>query len=132
MNQSVAVAALLGTMLFAVNAASYVFGWYESISHFDKGMHVVGGIFIACAAAWFLERFRSNITVGFIHILFAVFTIGVVWEVYEYVIQALTGAQLATIPDSAIDLVADMVGGTIGAYFVLKGKKRYNEGNARI
>ncbi len=131
MNQSLIAAALLGTVLFAINAASYAFGWYESVPNFDKGMHIVGGIFIACAGAWCWERLRPSVRVGFVQLMMTVFVIGILWEGYEYVIEALIGAELATLPDSALDLVADMVGGAIGACFVLKGKKRYNERNAR-
>ena len=56
--------------------------------------------------------------------------VGLGWECFEYIVQNLIkGGQLANLPDSAKDMVMDILGGSISSIFVLRTLKRYNRRN---
>lgn len=118
---------MLGILLLGANIAAQTADWYQMIPLFDKGMHIAGGAFVALACTGIYRQWKPlRAPLNTLQILGIVLLIGLAWEGYEYVVQALTGAQLATIPDSGLDLIADMAGGVIGAIFVRQQKKRYN------
>jgi VanZ family protein len=128
-------AAILGIVLFLLDMLGHANGWYLQHWHFDKGMHTIGGIFVAFLFALYLVRrgqfvFSSRLMVN---IVLFVFCIGILWEAYEYIVQAITGTFLATPIDSLGDIIFDLVGGIIATrliFFVSKSQKRYNSTNA--
>ena len=92
-------------------------------------MHTIGGVFVAFVGATYLFRQTQALTWGeyFITLALLVFIIGLAWEYYEYVVQYyVKGVQLASVADSVSDLICDMIGGSVGALFVIWTKKRYN------
>ena len=122
-------ALLLGIIIFVVNLLANTFYWYTSIFGFDKFMHTLGGVFIVLIVAAFYTRElqtkeKSEI---FVSLVLAAFVVGLMWEYYEYVVQAfIKGVQLANITDSIGDLIFDSIGGIVGAFFVIFSNKRYN------
>lgn len=125
------LAAVLGVGIFALNIIANSHDLYNSITYFDKGMHVVGGAFVFITLSAFFSRRFPRVTQA--QLIGLVFFVGLLWEVYEFFIQELTGVIFATIPDSLGDLVADVVGAVIIAvilFFVQRRKKRYNTINA--
>jgi len=128
-------AAASGIALFAVNAVASYYHWYDRVQYFDKWMHVFGGVFVFCALLAFLLQIGwMQLTMrAILAAIVLTIVVGFLWEVYEYVIQQWTGAQLLTIPDSITDLIADTFGALIAAgvtFFVQDAKKRYNTVNA--
>lgn len=126
----VALAAITGITLLVVNALAVVFYWYDAIWWFDMPMHTVGGVLVVFVGAAFLFSRIKRLPVGelFITLALFVFIVGLAWEYYEYVVQFyIKSVHLADIADSISDLICDMVGGSIGALFVILLKKRYNQ-----
>ena len=126
----VALSAISGISLFVVNALAVVFYWYVSIGWFDMLMHTIGGLFVAFLGSAFLFKHIRKLGSRelFVTIGLFVFIIGLAWEYYEYIVQFyIKSVQLADVADSISDLICDMVGGTIGAIFVILIKKRYNQ-----
>ncbi len=122
-------AAFFGIAVFAVNALAITFYWYASITHFDKLVHTLGGIFAAVAGSAFLYKHAQTLRKRELVItaLLFVFIVGLAWEYYEYILQFyIKNIHLADIPDSIGDLVADMIGGILGISFVILLQKRYN------
>ncbi|HSE56981.1 MAG TPA: hypothetical protein VLB02_02770 [Candidatus Paceibacterota bacterium] len=122
-------ALLLVLFIFAVNALAMKFYWYTAMLWFDMPMHFLGGVFLALATGVCLSRqllekpFRQVLPI----LLISVLCFGVLWELFEYSVQTVIRfAQLANIPDSFSDLFFDMLGGSIGAIFVYRLKRRYN------
>ncbi len=125
----VGYAALVGIGIFLINTLAHVFYWYVSIWWFDMLMHTIGGVFVAfvCSMITFKQIESLPFRELFIVIALMVFIVGLAWEYYEYVVQYyVRGVQLASIPDSVSDLICDMIGGSLGALFVIWTKKRYN------
>ncbi len=121
--------ALLGISILVINTLAHVLYWYASIWWFDMLMHTIGGVFVAFVGATYLFRRTQALTWGeyFITLALLVFIIGLAWEYYEYVVQYyVKGVQLASVADSVSDLICDMIGGSVGALFVIWTKKRYN------
>ncbi len=117
-------AAFIG--LWFLNALANMFYWYASIWWFDIMMHTFGGVAVALAAsALFVRRYAHQKMI--VPVLLGVFIVGLAWEYYEYALQhIIRGAELANIPDSISDIIADMVGGGIGVYLAIRTQRRYN------
>lgn len=128
MYQRLAIAsAALGIGIFMLNLFANAFYIYVSIYWFDMFMHALGGVFIAVTTGALIARKSYTHTERFILLLLVVFIVGLGWEYYEYLVQFFIKAvDLAKIPDSISDLICDMIGGTLGAIFVILSQKRYN------
>ena len=53
-------------------------GWYKNVPLIDVPLHFLGGAWVALATLWFLKPKRKVLVV-----LLSVFTIGVLWEIFE-------------------------------------------------
>ncbi len=78
--------------------------WYWEYWWLDILMHFFGGLLIALGASLALQRWA--------HIILAVLVIGVLWEVFEYVI-GISIREPNFVLDSSLDLFADIVGGFV-------------------
>jgi uncharacterized membrane protein YoaK (UPF0700 family) len=128
-------ALLLVIAIFVFNVMAYAFYWYASVWWYDMAMHTAGGLFLALLAGAVFERhiLSHDKWRSIVLILLTVFIIGLSWEYFEYVVQFfIKSVSLAAVTDSVSDLICDMVGGIIGAIFVLHEKKRYNRGHGTI
>lgn len=115
------VAAVCVLLLFVLNTAAYFYGWYDSVRHFDKAMHVLGG---AAVALFFLAMTKRTRSIA--GAIMVVLVIGLAWEAYEFIVQSYTGVLLATIPDSTTDVIADLLGGIAAGIFVSLLQTKYN------
>lgn len=111
------------------------FYWYSAIWWFDIPMHILGGVFLAsCVGALFFNklRFLSNYEI-IVTLLLFVLIIGIGWEAFEYVVQAFIkeSSQIVNLSDSIKDILMDIIGGTVAAFFVLQSIKRYNKHHVR-
>src|SRR5882762_4865512 len=95
-------------VIFVVNELAMKLYWYSAIHYFDKPMHFLGGVFLALATDAFLskrligKRFGAIVQI----ILISVFLLGLVWEFFEYVVQAYAKFNmLVNVPDSISDLL---------------------------
>lgn len=126
----VALAACTGIMLLLINTGAILFYWYDSMWWFDMPMHTIGGMLVVFVGSAFLWTRIRHLPARelFITLTLFVFVIGLAWEYYEYVVQFyVKSVHLADVADSLSDLICDMLGGSIGALFVIQLKKRYNQ-----
>jgi len=122
-------ACVVGLSVLVINGLANRFYWYTTIFGFDKFVHTLGGMFVVLVGgAIFLGQTKQlKPRELFVTLALFVFAVGLAWEYYEYLLQAyFKTVHLADIPDSIGDLVFDMIGASIGAYFVILTKKRYN------
>ncbi len=95
----------------------------------------MGGFFVALLALWFtrytlapkrlLGRYAEN------YILVGIISAGIVglgWEVFEFSLQSVTFAVLATPLDSLSDIFFDLAGGTAAVLYVLDQLQLAGEG----
>lgn len=125
----IVAASLVGIALFVINLVAHALYWYVSIPWFDMLMHTIGGMFTALVASAGMVRVLETLPRRdmFITILLAVFIIGLGWEYYEYIVQYyIKAVHLADLADSISDIICDMIGGILGACFVILIQKRYN------
>lgn len=130
----ITVGSFFGIFIFIMNILANLFYWYTSIFWFDMFMHTLGGVFIAIVfGAIFQNKFSTFSSQNFFLFLISlVFVIGVFWEGYEYVVQYfIKNVHLTDLPDSISDLVCDVVGGSLGALFVITSKRSYNITDAK-
>ena len=122
-------ASIIGILIFVVNLLANRFYWYTTIFGFDKFMHTLGGAFIIfiIASVYIKELRELRPWQIFVVLTLGAFVVGLIWEYYEYLVQAFVKTvHLADIPDSIGDLIFDVLGGSIGSFFVILINKRYN------
>lgn len=118
----------IGFILFLNTIASF-FYWYSTIWWFDIPMHFLGGFFIALFSFWLFSTYlieffnQKSITNIVLSVLGIVFIVGLGWEVYEIMIDYMTGALGYVYLDGISDLFNDMAGGCIGILYLLRSRK---------
>jgi hypothetical protein len=127
-------ACLLVFFIWLVNTLANMFHWYSAMWWFDIPMHIMGGMFLALAisAAVFKKILPLSVGEALVTVMLFVLIAGIGWEFFEYFVQNIIkgSPQLANIPDSAKDMIMDLVGGLIASTFVLRRLKRYNKAHA--
>lgn len=109
----VAALPMVGVFIFdnAVNMPAGFYAWWW----FDIFMHGLGGLVTAWSAHRFFKTEKNSIKSHWIYswlLLGTTALVGILWEVYEYYLQQLTG--IITQP-SVADTVADLVNDCLGA-----------------
>lgn len=103
---------------------------YDTVPHFDKVLHVTGGILVAWFSAGFISSMPMPKLYRFIGIVGAAMLVGVLWEFAEYssgIINNHAGIIYyyfhgGDLTDTLGDLLADMVGAVIYAWMLVGTK----------
>lgn len=111
--------------IFVINSLAMRFHWYSIVWWFDMPMHALGGMWVALASL-FIYRYKHTTTEDifrpkmiFVIALISVLVIGVLWEFFEFGMEAVGTVDLANPIDSLSDICFDLAGGVVGAlYFV--------------
>jgi uncharacterized membrane protein YjdF len=135
-----AIVAIVVVLLFGV-IPSGATQWYLRYPYFDKLLHLAGGFAIAWFIAIFFRRDikRGSFSGALIIIVGGVLLVGFAWELAEYLSNvlfkdAVDGIQ-ATIwryfhggdlPDTLLDMVADIVGALMLAGIFLPMTRRHS------
>ncbi|MEK7113605.1 MAG: hypothetical protein AAB873_02130 [Patescibacteria group bacterium] len=105
--------------IFLVNLMAMQFHWYSSMWYFDIIMHFMGGFWVGLFAFWLfkLENVsRSSIAKVIIFVL----SVGLLWEVFEIVVNELTAENPLDVVDIISDLIFDTAGGLVSVYYFSK------------
>ncbi|MBP6911748.1 MAG: hypothetical protein KBB88_00920 [Candidatus Pacebacteria bacterium] len=119
---------IVGALLYGLNHLATLKSWYWVIWWFDMPVHFIGGFFSATIIFLFGYRYlrrieRENPRKAFVYIVVGVLCAGVIWELYELIVQqALPQIRLVSWIDSFSDLFFDSAGGLF-AYFLIWKKK---------
>lgn len=108
--------ASVAIVIVVVNSIATMLHWYYFIWWFDMPMHFLGGVFTALIGMTFGFRFIGRTYHrGSHHALFSVIllvlVVGVGWELYEVLMQSISGTKLVTAVDSVSDIFFDLAGG---------------------
>ena len=87
---------------------------YNTIFWFDILVHFCGGVFVALAAATFLDTFGFRTTVPLC--IAAALAAGIAWEIFELLSGFPHAVWMNNSLDIAKDLCMDVVGGVVGAW----------------
>lgn len=104
-------------VLAAVHVVATYFYWYWIYRWIDIPMHFLGGVWVGLAALWFwyhsghIDNKHASIR-PLALVLLAGLGIGLLWEIYEYVLWYITGENLPSnyIADSILDIIMDVLG----------------------
>lgn len=117
-------------LLFLVTAhtsVGYLFGLYDEVSFFDKGLHFIDSALIGFVAflivyvAHFIRHDRSHPWIDGIAIFFITLGLGALWEIAEFASDQLFGAHtqgspnMSPLADTMWDLIVDGGGGVLAA-----------------
>lgn len=105
--------------------AGFIFRWNYSLWWYDLFLHFLGGVWVATAAHKFIiSRIKPSGLIGPVLLVALVALIGVSWEIYEFTIdelffeeRALWRAQEGN-TDTMTDLIMDLVGGAVVAFYL--------------
>lgn len=103
--------------LAAVHVAATYFYWYWIYRWIDIPMHFLGGVWVGLAALWFwyhsghIDSKRISMR-PLVFVLLAGLGIGLLWEMYEYVLWYITEESLPSnyVADSILDIIMDVLG----------------------
>ncbi len=110
---------LLILLIFIANLFANTFYLYSSIWYFDIIMHFSGGFFLGLLALYLFKPEVLN-TSSVFKVLLLVFFIGVSWEVYEIVVDALLSKNVFDFFDSSSDVFFDLAGGASAIFYFSK------------
>lgn len=92
----------------------YVF----TISWWDIVLHMLGGAWVALASVWFFGLF--GIRRSIIQCVLIALSVGLAWELFEYIFGIGGSNFMSYRLDTAKDLLDDMIGGAIAGYVAQK------------
>lgn len=102
--------AVLATVFAALQYLAFKYYFYWIYWWYDVLMHGIGGLVVGAAACWWLTH-EARLTPRLGTVLGITLLIGILWEVFEYVIGAPREA--AYVFDTLSDIGMDLVGGLI-------------------
>jgi len=125
-----------------------IFGLLQEVQGFDKFSHLINGILLMFIGVLFLSLIEKKSTLNLLIpatiIIFAFLfagTIGVIWEIFEYLVDIITGSNMQrfrdletnfpfigqeALKDTMNDFIFNTIGSTIGSLILLldlKGNK---------
>ena len=134
---------ILGMLLFIVCA--HVFFTFSGIYwsadmridslHIDKVLHMMGGFWVALLALYMGRRFFGEPALGarplisFVLVLGIVALVGIIWELFEFSLDVFFASsnvplQQGGLVDTMIDLIFDLLGGSLATFFCIRGVRR--------
>lgn len=104
--------ALLIVFIFFVNLLAMKFHWYNSIWFFDMFMHFFGGFWLGLVFLFLLKPKDFSLFL-FFQISLGVLCVGLLWEVFEVVVNHTTTKNTFDFFDTISDLFFDLSGGFV-------------------
>ena len=115
----------LVVFILIANILAGKFFWYSSIWYFDMIMHFLGGLWLSFVLVYVYlfvlkKEIKSYVQMAFFIIISALI-IGILWEIFEVVVSALTTSDKFNVLDTASDIFFDLSGAIAGSvYFLTK------------
>lgn len=105
-------------LLFLVNFWATKFHWYFSVWYFDMPMHFWGGFSVGLMVVWlFLKRNIVFSVKSILWLLFLVFVVGFLWEIFEVIFNNMIAGTSFDLLDTISDLFFDLLGGICAFLF---------------
>ena len=107
---------VLGFLVVWNNVLGIGQGFYWSVWWWDIVSHILGGLWVGLCAAWIAAYFQKRISI--LACVVAALSVGVAWEIFEYLTGSGASIFMSYTADTIKDLVDDVIGGTAAGYFV--------------
>lgn len=114
--------AYLMFFIFILNSIGLKFYLYYLVWYFDIILHTLGGAWVGL---FFFYVFSRNTEVpsglkSFFKVILGVIVVGLLWEVYEYIVLNYMGGTPWDMVDSSHDIIFDTLGGFLAYFYVKK------------
>jgi len=126
-------------LIAIINALAGYFHWYWSVWWFDMPMHFAGGFFIGMLSLYIMRRSillaqeKGKYIRTFFIVLLSTLVMGILWEVFEFLMQGGFSGSLASPVDSLSDICFDLAGGALAIMIYLPQRKNItNESNNNV
>lgn len=96
--------------IFLVNLLANKFYWYYSIWYFDIIMHFLGGFWVGLVFIWLFYAESLSLRLV-LKIILGVLLVGILWEVFEILVNNNIAQNPFNTPDTTSDLLFDLSGG---------------------
>jgi hypothetical protein len=123
-------------VLVVVSVLNYLGGqfyWYWIHKWFDIPVHMLGGVWIGFTTLWLLAKFMNLKVMKVFRmkalgiVIFAIFFVGISWEIFELLGGITNMADSAYWPDTVGDIINDFIGGMLAYFVFIKTKKPEKE-----
>ncbi|HEU5114386.1 MAG TPA: hypothetical protein VFT82_01310 [Candidatus Paceibacterota bacterium] len=107
----------------SLNWIGTVENYYYTTNWFDWPVHFFGGVWVALFVLWFLNLPRIEAVKSLLNgktLIFAVFCVGIAWEIYELSFGITNFHDKGYAFDTAHDLLNDVLGACLVAYLTRK------------
>ncbi|GMQ95429.1 MAG: hypothetical protein BMS9Abin13_542 [Patescibacteria group bacterium] len=97
---------------------------YTTLWWFDNFMHALGGLGAAWYVLWCATFIRpalldrENAATVLIILILAALTIGILWEIAQFLFVELRGTYEQNLDDTVADILFDIIGGFLAALFL--------------
>ena len=109
---------ILMFFIFGLDYLGRTFYWYSAIWYFDIITHFLSGVWVGM---FFIYLFiRKGKQANAIKILLSVLFIGILWEVFEFIVYQRLGGIPFNILDTLLDIFFDFLGGSLALLYFLK------------
>lgn len=112
----------LAVLIFLILVANFTankFYWYSSIPYFDMIMHFLGGFWLALLFIWLYNKEKLN-SINILKVMLSILAIGVVWELFEIIVNNSLAKNPFDAGDTLSDLFFDLFGGVCALWYVSK------------
>ncbi len=113
--------AITTVTLFVLDTVARLFYFYWTIWWMDIVNHFIGGMVVTFFFALFPFVRKGSLKQTFFNFLFIIVTVGVLWEVFEFVFGLTNTTEIGYTKDTIIDMIMDTLGMVV-AYFYLTKK----------
>ena len=110
------------SLILFISALNFIilkFHWYFSIWWSDMPMHFLGGFWLGLVFLWFLKPKDLSFKV-ILKIILGVLIIGVLWEIFEVILNRATLQDPFNTLDTLSDICFDLAGGFISIFYFAK------------
>lgn len=107
--------------IFIANFLATELYWYSLIWYFDMIMHFLGGLWVGLFFFYvfsYIESVPKFLILAF-EVLIATLVIGLLWELYEYVLNVISLTPWDII-DTSSDVFFDLFGSFVSIFYFLK------------
>lgn len=105
--------------MFVADLVARKFYLYYSIWYFDIIMHALGGIWLGSFFVYVFSR-KNKIFPSALKVILSVLSVGLLWEIFEFITNSYIGGGVFHIVDTSSDLFFDLVGGTFAVFYCSK------------
>jgi hypothetical protein len=124
--------AFLIFLIFFADFIAHKLYWYSSVWYFDMLMHFFGGLWLGLFLIWFFYADFSPTLRKFLKIIIGVLLIGILWEVFEILVNQVAAQNSLNFLDIVSDLFFDLAGGIFALFYFIKKDRQTGESNIQL